>query len=143
MTIGLILNAFAFAAASGNVALHYPKITENRASLRPRREQAIMVLALLLVGAGFFFHPGIVGSALGILAIIPASLFLLGSRLSSASDCPCARQNGSLASGGPRCSSSPPALIREHAFSAASRDNGPALRLEQCRCERQGRRITA
>ncbi|MBV9341232.1 MAG: redoxin domain-containing protein [Acidobacteria bacterium] len=83
MTIGLILNAFAFAAASGNVALHYPKITQNRASLRPRREQAIMVLALLLVGAGFFFHPGIVGSALGILAIIPASLFLLGSTTSS------------------------------------------------------------
>jgi peroxiredoxin len=79
MTPGLILNALAFAAAGGNIALHYPKITGNRASLKPRREQAVMILALLLVATGFFLDPGIVGVALGVLAIIPAGLFLLGS----------------------------------------------------------------
>jgi peroxiredoxin len=79
MTAGLILNALAFAAAGGNIALHYPKITGNRAALKPRREQAVMVLALLLVATALFFQPGAVGVALGVLAIIPAGLFLLGS----------------------------------------------------------------
>jgi len=82
MTPGLILNALAFAAAGGNIALHYPKIAGNRASLKPRREQAVMVLALLLAVAGFFLHPGIVGITLGVVAIIPAGLFLLGSSTS-------------------------------------------------------------
>src|SRR5215469_6337715 len=82
MTPGLILNALAFATAGGNIALHYPKITGNHASLRPRPEQAVMVVALLLAGAGFFLHPGIVGTALGVLAIVPAVLFLLGSSTS-------------------------------------------------------------
>jgi peroxiredoxin len=79
MTRGLILNTLAFAVAGGNIALHYPKITGNRASLRPRAEQAVMMVALVLAGAGFFLQPGIVGATLGVLAIIPAGLFLLGS----------------------------------------------------------------
>jgi peroxiredoxin len=79
MTPGLILNALAVAVAGGNIALHYPKITGNRASLKPRREQAVMLLALLLAAAGFFLHPGIIGAMLGVLAILPAGMFLLGS----------------------------------------------------------------
>jgi peroxiredoxin len=54
----------------------------NHASPRPRPEQAVMMVALLLAGAGFFLHPGIVGIALGVLAIVPAVLFLLGSSTS-------------------------------------------------------------
>ena len=66
------------ATAVGNLASYYPKMTSNRATLRPRREQALMALVLLLAVGAFFLHPGIIGYILGAIAIVPASLFLLG-----------------------------------------------------------------
>lgn len=48
MTPGLILNALAFAAAGGNITLHYPKITENRNELyafERKNDWAITLLA--------------------------------------------------------------------------------------------------
>jgi peroxiredoxin len=73
-----ILAALSLLTAAGNLASYYPKMKSNRATLRPRREQAFMVLALLLVVAAFFLHPGIIGYVLGAIAVVPASLFLLG-----------------------------------------------------------------
>ena len=78
MTEGLVLTAASLVATAGNLAVHYPKITGNRASLRPRREQAVMILAVLLAAAGFSLGPGIIGYLLGGLALVPALLFLLG-----------------------------------------------------------------
>ena len=82
MTAGTILGALGFLAAAGNIATYYPKMTSNHATLRPRREQAVMLAALALAIASFFLEPGIVGTALGLLAIVPAGLFLLGTATS-------------------------------------------------------------
>jgi peroxiredoxin len=78
MNAGLVLTALSATTAIGNLASYYPKMMSNRASLRPRREQLLMILSLLLAGAGFFLHPGILGYSLGALAVVPAALFLLG-----------------------------------------------------------------
>jgi len=78
MNTGTILAVLSLATAAGNIATYYPKMMSNHATLRPRREQALMALALLLALAAFFLQPGIAGYLLGALAIIPASLFLLG-----------------------------------------------------------------
>ena len=76
MNAGLVLTALSAFTTIGNLASHYPKITGNRAGLRPRREQALMLLAMLLAGAGFFLNPGIAGYVLGAIAIVPAGLFI-------------------------------------------------------------------
>lgn len=94
---GLVLTALSFVAAWGNIAMHFPKIKANRARLRPRREQAIMIAALLLAGAGFFLQPGIVGFILGGLAVIPAGLFLLGTNKSGLAYQPPAVAVGAIA----------------------------------------------
>jgi peroxiredoxin len=86
MTVGTILGALSFVTAASNIAFYYPKIKGNRASLRPRREQALMVLALLFAVGSFFMHPGIVGYVLGGGAVVPASLFLLGTSTSGLPD---------------------------------------------------------
>lgn len=78
MNPGLILAGLSAATAIGNLASYYPKMMSNRATLRPRREQSLMILALLLAGGGFFLHPGIIGYLLGAIAVVPAVLFLLG-----------------------------------------------------------------
>jgi peroxiredoxin len=78
MNSGMILAALSLATAAGNLATYYPKMTSNRATLRPRREQALMALALLLALAAFFLHPGVAGYVLAAIAVLPASLFLLG-----------------------------------------------------------------
>lgn len=78
MNTGTILAVLSLATAAGNVATYYPKMKSNQATLRPKREQALMALALLLALAAFFLQPGIAGYLVGALAIIPASLFLLG-----------------------------------------------------------------
>ncbi len=78
MNSGTILAVLSLATAVGNLASYYPKMTSNRATLRPRREQALMALVLLLAVGAFFLHPGIIGYILGAIAIVPASLFLLG-----------------------------------------------------------------
>ena len=57
MNEGLAITAVSLLLAFGNLATHYPKIKSNHAPLRPRREQAIMVLALLLAGVGFLLQP--------------------------------------------------------------------------------------
>lgn len=82
MIAGLTLTSLSLAAAAGNIATYYPKMMSNHATLRPRREQAFMVLALALAVAGFLMHPGLVGYIAGGLAIVPASLFLLGTSTS-------------------------------------------------------------
>jgi peroxiredoxin len=76
MSPGLVLTALSLVTTVANLAFHYPKIKANRASLRPRREQAIMVVALVLAAFGFVLDPGLVGYALGGVAVVPASLFL-------------------------------------------------------------------
>jgi peroxiredoxin len=82
MNSGTILTALAFVTVAANLATHYPKITGNRAALRPRREQLVMVLAVGLAGAGFLLQPGIAGYALGGIALVPALLFLLATSTS-------------------------------------------------------------
>ncbi len=56
MNTGIAMAALSFATAVGNIAAYYPKMMRNRATLRPRREQALMVLALAL--AAFFARYG-------------------------------------------------------------------------------------
>src|SRR5262249_12783617 len=82
MTTGTILTALAFVTAAANLAAYHPKMTGNQATLRPRREQALMVLALALAGAGFLLGPGVVGYVIGGVAIVPAALFLLATATS-------------------------------------------------------------
>jgi peroxiredoxin len=82
MNEGLALTAASLLAAVGNLATHYPKIKSNHAPLRPRREQAMMLLALLLAGSGFALQPGIVGYLLGGVAAILAALFLVATATS-------------------------------------------------------------
>lgn len=82
MNEGLALAAASVLAVVGNLATHYPKIKSNRAPLRPRREQAVMLLALSLAGSGFFLQPGIVGYVLGGVAAILAMLFLVATATS-------------------------------------------------------------
>jgi peroxiredoxin len=82
MNPGNILAALAFVTVAANLATHYPKITGNRAPLRPRREQLVMIGALALVLAGLAAGPGIAGYALGGIAAVPALLFLLATATS-------------------------------------------------------------
>jgi peroxiredoxin len=82
MNSGTILTALAFVTVAGNLAAQYPKITGNRAALRPRREQLVMIAALVLAVAGFVLRPGVAGYVLGGIAIIPALLFLLATSTS-------------------------------------------------------------
>lgn len=82
MNSGTILTALAFVTVAANLATHYPKITGNRAALRPRREQLLMVVAVVLAGAGVLLQPGIAGYALGGIALVPALLFLLATSTS-------------------------------------------------------------
>jgi peroxiredoxin len=82
MNEGLAITAVSVLVAIGNLATHYPKIKSNHAPLRPRREQAVMVLALLLAGAGLLSQPGIVGYLLGGVAIVLAFMFLLATATS-------------------------------------------------------------
>lgn len=82
MTTGLILAGLSLATSAGTIASYYPKIQANRATLRPRPQQAMMVLTLLLALSAFFLQPGVVGFILGALAIVPAALFLLGTSTS-------------------------------------------------------------
>jgi peroxiredoxin len=83
MTTGLILACLSLATAAGTIATYAPKMRRNQATLRPRREQALMVLTLLLAIGSFFQHPGIVGYVIGAIAIVPAALFLLGTNTSA------------------------------------------------------------
>ena len=76
MNPGLALTSLSIVAAFGNIAFYYPKMMGNRVALRPRLEQSVMILALLLAGAGFFLQPGLLGYVLGGIAIVPAGLFL-------------------------------------------------------------------
>jgi len=78
MNSGTILTALSLVTTAGNLATYYPKMTRNRAALRPRREQALMILALALAVAGFVVGPGIPGYVIGGIAIVPALLFLFG-----------------------------------------------------------------
>jgi len=82
MNEGLVLTAASALAVFGNLATHYPKIKSNRAPLRPRREQALMLLALFLAGSGFFLQPGIVGYLLGGVAGLLAAMFLVATATS-------------------------------------------------------------
>src|SRR5882724_10330616 len=82
MTTGLILAGLSLVTGVGTIASYYPKMQGNQATLRPRRQQALMVLTLLLAISAFFLQPGIVGYVLGALAIVPAALFLLGTSTS-------------------------------------------------------------
>lgn len=82
MNTGFALAALSTATAFGTIASYSPKMWANRATLRPRGEQALMLLALLFAIAGFFLQPGPVGYLLGGIAIIPAFLFLLGTMTS-------------------------------------------------------------
>ena len=82
MNTGIILSGLSFVTVAGNLATHYPQITSNRAALRPRREQLVMILALALAVAGFVLQPGIIGDAIGGIAVVPALLFLLATSTS-------------------------------------------------------------
>ena len=86
MIAGTLLAALSLATAAGNIAWYRPKMTSNHATLRPRREQAAMVLALLLAAAAFALQPGVIGYVAGGLAVIPAFLFLLGTATSGLPD---------------------------------------------------------
>jgi len=78
MTAGLIFAGLALLTSVGTIGSYSPKMWRNKATLRPRREQALMAAALLLAVGGFFLQPGITGSILGAVAMVPAALFLLG-----------------------------------------------------------------
>jgi len=82
MNTGIALAALSTATTFGTLATYSPKIWRNQATLRPRREQALMGLALILAVMGLFLSPGPIGYVLGGLAILPAFLFLLGTSTS-------------------------------------------------------------
>jgi peroxiredoxin len=86
MNAGIIVAALSFVTTFGTVALYYPKMKNNRAALRPRFEQTLMGLALVLAFAGFLLHPGIAGYILGGLSVVPAALFLLATSTSGLPD---------------------------------------------------------
>ena len=44
MTTGLILAGLSLVTGAGTIASYYPKMQSNQATLRPRRQQALMVL---------------------------------------------------------------------------------------------------
>ena len=77
MTPGLALASFSLLATVGNLAVYYPKMTGNRAALRPRLEQGVMALAVALALTAIVLRPGAIGITIAVLAIIPSSLFLL------------------------------------------------------------------
>jgi hypothetical protein len=77
MTPGTLLAFAALFIAVGTLAWYYPKITHVTAPLRPRLEQALMGLALLLAGGAAFWQPGLAGFLGGGLAGLLAGLFLL------------------------------------------------------------------
>jgi len=97
MTTGLILAGLSLVTGAGTIASYYPKMHSNQATLRPRRQQALMVLTLLLATTAFFLQPGIVGYVLSVLAIVPAALFLLGTSTSGLPSLPPAVSVGALA----------------------------------------------
>lgn len=97
MTPGLPLAGLALLTSVGTVATYYPKMQKNHAALRPRREQSLMLLAILLAVAGFLSQPGILGAVLGGLALLPAGLFLLGTNTSGLPSLQPAVQVGALA----------------------------------------------
>jgi peroxiredoxin len=82
LNTGLLLTSASLAATIGNLVVYHPKMMSNHATLRPRLEQAVMILAVLLAVAGFFLQPGIVGYVLGGVALVPAGLFLLATTTS-------------------------------------------------------------
>jgi peroxiredoxin len=82
MSFGTALTLLSLATAVVCIAMYHPKMKSNRATLRPRFEQSLMVLALALAFGGFLLNPGIVGYIAGGLATIPAALFLLGTNTS-------------------------------------------------------------
>lgn len=82
MNEGLALTVASMLAVVGNLATHYPKIKSNRAPLRPWREQALMLAAVLLAGGGFVLQPGIVGYLLGGVATVLAAMFLVATATS-------------------------------------------------------------
>jgi peroxiredoxin len=82
MNTGIAVAALSLTTALGTIALYYPKVKSNRATLRPRREQILMALALVLAVGGFVLHPGPVGYILAGLAAVPAALFLLATSTS-------------------------------------------------------------
>lgn len=86
LNTGLLLTSASLAAAIGNLVVYYPKMMSNHATLRPRLEQAVMVLAVVLAVAGFVMQPGIAGYVLGGVALVPAGLFLLGTATSGLPD---------------------------------------------------------
>src|SRR5215472_13380206 len=82
MTPGLALAGLSLATGVGTIATYSPKMWRNQATLRPRREQAMMVLTALLALGAFFLQPGVAGAVLGGVALLPAGLFLLGTSTS-------------------------------------------------------------
>jgi hypothetical protein len=54
-----------------------PSFHQATVSLRPWREQALMVLAILLAGGAAFMDPGVIVYVSGGIAILLAGLFLL------------------------------------------------------------------
>jgi peroxiredoxin len=82
MTPGFALAGVSFLTGVGTIATYAPKIWRNQATLRPRREQAMMALTVLLALSGFLLRPGIVGAILGGVALFPAGLLLVGTATS-------------------------------------------------------------
>jgi peroxiredoxin len=77
MNTGLIFAVLAPITAIGTLGYYQPKMARNQAPLRPRLEQAFMILALAFAGLAFAMQPGIASYGLAGLAILPAALFLV------------------------------------------------------------------
>lgn len=77
MHAGLALAGLAALTTAGNLAAYYPKMMGNRATLKPRGEQAVMAAAIVFAVAAFASHPGLIGGVVAALASLPAALFLL------------------------------------------------------------------
>ena len=97
MNPGFALAALSLVTTVGNLVTYYPKMMGNHATLRPRLEQALMFLALILAVGAFAMHPGWLGGAIAIVASIPALLFLLATFTSGLPDKATAVAAGELA----------------------------------------------
>ena len=78
MNMTFVLSLGAAVAAVSAIAIYRPKMRRNAAPLHPRLEQSLMVAALSLAIAALIVGPTMGSATISILAMLPASLFLLG-----------------------------------------------------------------
>lgn len=78
MNVTFVLSIGAAGSVASAIAIYQPKVHRNAAPLHPRVEQSLMVGALSLAIASLIAGPTMGSAIISVLAMLPASLFLLG-----------------------------------------------------------------